>query len=389
MPSEEAAAHEPETFTVNVDGQVPDMASYVLAYFPQNVSAHPGDTVEFQWVDTGEPHTVTFGSLVDEAVASMAGADPMGPMSEEFEALPVLIDEATFEVSQAAAQPCYLTDSDPGTEACTADEQEQVPFDGNFTYYNSGWPEGAATFSVDIDPDTAPGIYNYLCLLHLPFMTGSIEVVAHETEIDTPEDVTARGEEELAPHVEAITEAVESAVPATPNDLFAGIVPMSDPISAANIFEPLDVTIPAGESVTWTIMGPHLMAFNAPPEAASLRSVTADGTVVLNMAGIGPAGGSPGMPAPPPEAEEAAGGTPEAGADADATPEATMDPNAPPPPPMVIDGGEWNGEGYYNSSLFPSFPPDLFAFKMAFTEPGTYPYQCLVHPGMNGTITVE
>jgi plastocyanin len=319
----------------------------------------------------------------------MAGADPDGPMPAEWEALPTLIDEETFEVGQAAAQPCYLTDADPGTEACAAEDQEQVPFDGNFTYYNSGWPEAAATFTVDIDPDTAPGTYNYVCLLHVPFMTGSIEVVASDTEVETPEDVTARGEEELAPHLDAITTAVESAEPASPNDIFAGVLSEADPIAGASVFEPSDVTIPAGDAVTWTIMGPHLMAFNAPPEAASIRTEADDGTVGLNMAAIGPAGGSPGMPAPPPEAADAASGTPEAGADAEATPEATTDASAPPPPPMVVDGGEWNGEGFYNSSLFPSFPPNLFAFKMAFTEPGTYPYQCLIHPGMNGTITVE
>ena len=59
------------------------------------------------------------------------------------------------------------------------------------------------------------------------------------------------------------------------------------------------------------------------------------------------------------------------------------------PPPMLVDGGEWDGEEYYNSGLFVSFPPNLMAFSLTFTEPGTYPYQCLIHPGMTGSVTVQ
>ena len=52
-----------------------------------------------------------------------------------------------------------------------------------------------------------------------------------------------------------------------------------------------------------------------------------------------------------------------------------------PPPP--VDAGTWNGEGFFNSGIM--FGGD---FTLSFSEPGTYEYDCLIHPGMQGTVTV-
>jgi plastocyanin len=385
--TEEAPAAEPQTYTVHVDGESDDYNSHMLAYFPRDVQVHAGDTVEFQWVDTGEPHTVTFGGLVDDAVAAPMSEDPDAPPAPEWEVLPVLINEETLEVPQSAGQPCFMREGEPGTDACSEEEQVAQPFDGGYSYYNSGWPEGAATFTVKIDEATPPGTYNYVCLLHVPFMAGTVEVVDSETEVETPEEAMARGEQELAAFVESLDPAVQGTQPPTAGDIIAGVFAM-DPVPGADVFIPESTTIAAGESVTWTMMGPHLVAFNAPPEAAGPRVEDEDGNVGLNMAALGPAGGSPGMP-PPPEGEPPAEGDAPTEESMDTTPEAAPAEEAEMPPPMVVDGGEWNGEDFYNSGLFISFPPNLFAFKLTFTEPGEYPYQCLIHPGMNGTITVQ
>jgi plastocyanin len=48
-----------------------------------------------------------------------------------------------------------------------------------------------------------------------------------------------------------------------------------------------------------------------------------------------------------------------------------------------VDAGTWNGEGFFNSGLM--FGGD---FIVRFSKPGTYTYECLIHPGMAGTITV-
>ena len=54
---------------------------------------------------------------------------------------------------------------------------------------------------------------------------------------------------------------------------------------------------------------------------------------------------------------------------------------APPPP---LDAGTWNGTGFLNSGFM-----DGGDFVMAFSKPGTYDYVCLIHPEMQGTVTVE
>ena len=69
-------AAEAQTFTVNVDAKTDKFNLATLAYFPNELSVHPGDTVEFKEIFTGEPHTVTFGTLVD---AGLAAVDKMGP----------------------------------------------------------------------------------------------------------------------------------------------------------------------------------------------------------------------------------------------------------------------------------------------------------------------
>ncbi len=53
-------------------------------------------------------------------------------------------------------------------------------------------------------------------------------------------------------------------------------------------------------------------------------------------------------------------------------------------------GSTYDGTGYVNSGLLfmlagKNTPP---IYKLTFTRPGTYEYDCLLHKGMDGTITV-
>jgi plastocyanin len=55
-------------------------------------------------------------------------------------------------------------------------------------------------------------------------------------------------------------------------------------------------------------------------------------------------------------------------------------------------GSTYDGTGFVNSGVLPlNMPPNSKAppsFKLTFTKAGTYTYYCLLHPGMDGTITV-
>ncbi len=79
----------PQTFRVQVDAKTPKFGATFSAYFPNELTARPGDTVQFKLVDTGEPHTVTFGTLVDQGLAAAAKAPPgEGDAVPELQKLP-------------------------------------------------------------------------------------------------------------------------------------------------------------------------------------------------------------------------------------------------------------------------------------------------------------
>jgi plastocyanin len=55
-------------------------------------------------------------------------------------------------------------------------------------------------------------------------------------------------------------------------------------------------------------------------------------------------------------------------------------------------GSSYSGTGFTSSGILPfQVPPGSKAppmYKLTFTTPGTFTYDCLIHPGMDGTITV-
>ena len=75
-------------------------------------------------------------------------------------------------------------------------------------------------------------------------------------------------------------------------------------------------------------------------------------------------------------------------------------PQASGPPKLVFNpkvafpsgGSTYNGTGFVNSGVLVfTVPPGSKApptFKLTFTQPGTYSYDCLIHPGMDGVVTV-
>ncbi len=115
----------------------------------------------------------------------------------------------------------------------------------------------------------------------------------------------------------------------------------------ADAFFPEDLTIHAGDTVVWSPGGFHTVAFGAPALIAQLRHsfITAvphqsgPPTLVYNPRVIFPSGGA-----------------------------------------------IYDGTGFVNSGLL--IAPKPHAFSLTFTKPGVYTYGCLVHPGMDGVITV-
>lgn len=393
----------PQNRTVRVDYSHDEFGSYFLEYFPREVTLRPGDTAVFKQTWTGEPHSVTMGTLVDDLMKLVEpyvqAAKEGGPIPEEEppeveeanKPLPYMFGESIDAVAQNAAQPCYLDSGVPPTDPDTACEKKAQPdFNGKQSYYNSGFipyeGSGGNEFKVRLSDDIEPGTYFYYCNYHGPFMSGKIKVVGKSASIPSQEEVNrkARDEiegmagplrEQIEKFEEGTLEVPEEEAPAYRNAGFlkpgtrrfqgnlSGLYAEDESIMGGiNEFLPKTKTVRVGEKVRWANLGMHTISFNV-PEYFPVISVEEDGKVVYNPQVIKPAGGVPDHPEP-------------------------YDFEGPPPEePLMIDGGTWDGEGFYSTGLIGWAP--YVVFEMEFAKKGSYKYACLIHPPMTGTITVR
>ena len=366
--SSDAGDGDAATYTVRADARPDDTPMFFLAFFPNTLQAHPGDTISFEFADTGEPHTAGAGAVVDDVFAAIesSGFDLTGdaPPPPEVEAafakVPLMFpDGPPDHLNQGAAQPCYQASGDvPIEEPCT--DQDVVDFDGTQALWNTGFVAGGESAEMKLADDIALGDYTIMCLVHGPEMTMDLTVVGADTEVPSADDVEAEGAEAMDAafaEQQAGADAVRAITDPTKAAAGAGSETATVPGGAA-VF-PENIGIAAGEKVTWAIVGPHTVSFNAPESARPLVVTAADGTVSLNQEAGGPAGWE-GPPPPPADAP----------------------PDGPPPP---VDAGSWNGEGFHSSTIL--FDPQTYTLQI--DTAGTYEYICLVHPDMEGTITVS
>ena len=129
--------------TVLVDYHYDQFNAVVAAYLPRVITARAGDAVVFKASWSGEPHTVTMGTLVDKPFRDVGwsflkNGPPFSqpPNTPEFKAAQDEINQfepqsSSFDIPQDAAQPCYLDEGLPPqdlTKACP--KRAQPAFDG-------------------------------------------------------------------------------------------------------------------------------------------------------------------------------------------------------------------------------------------------------------------
>lgn len=381
-----------QTLPIRVDAQTTPFATSWVSFFPSKVTARPGDTLEFTAEFTGENHTVTAGTLIDEVLEAEKKAGPPkdGPPPPEVEALlkklpPTFKEEEPKPgeefLAQAGNQPCFSATDDPPTEEPCPKAQQELPeeFTGKARFINSGFLADEDTFKIKLADDLKTGTYTFLCLIHGRDMREEVTVVAKSADIPTAEEVKAAGEKELGDFMAKLKPAADEVLTSLdPKKAKAGAFFEGEegaepvPNLGINVF-PTELSIKKGESVTWEVNGFHNVAFNAPEDARPWILKADDGTVSSNQKAFAPAN-SPKIPAPPapPEGEgEGGGGGGEEG----------------PPPQVKVDGGKWDGKGFMSSGVLLSFGPQL-VYTRTFTEAGTYKYICLIHPDMEGTVKV-
>lgn len=418
--------------TVLVDYRHDETETSLFDYFPKKVTVRPGDTVEFKQAWTGEPHSVSFGRIVetvlDPIIAVVQRVEKSGEIPkgepEEFRAfnMPFAIDEedgVPFAV-QNAAQPCYVAETDawPGDAKTPCPQRERPAFTGRDAIYSSGLIPyegvGENTFDMPIAEDATPGTYGFFCNVHGPLQYGEVEIVPKGTEIPSSREVAkaARQEAEartkgmVANHKAALAgktviggepgreeefETKGKRLIGLPSRFFDGGKIVHGII---NEFVPRNDRARVGQKVTWTFAGHHTISFNV-PKYFPIFTIGDDGTVTYNEKVSTPAGwpGPPEDPEPP-GGPEGSGPPPEGAPEGGEAPpgeepsDADEGPGGPPPErePHRVDAGNWDGKGFRSTGLDYSGGDE---FSVTFTRPGTYPFACLIHPSMVGTIVVK
>ena len=384
--SASSAASQPPSpggVTIQVDNRSDDLNFESISYFPKELTVAAGSTLTFHSNFQGEPHTVAFGASIDKALKVFDALSPEeqnGPPPPEVAALkiPFVIpddadfsDPASVKFNQSAAQPCIVAAGAfaPGVEPCPKPTAE--PFDGTQSFYNSGLLKDDATFEVPLADDLAPGSYSWICLFHGPEMRGKLTVVAKDdTSAQSADDVKAAGDKELADAVAKIKPELEKAkTDAKPGEVKAGVGIEDEPFGAIE-FVPKEVSIPVGGKVTWNLSF-HTVSFNASEDARPDVIQDSDGTWHFNAKSFTPVGYTP--PTPPTESGPPTGEGPPAS-------------DAGPPPALDVDGGTFDGAGFYSTGSVDNEGDVLFS--ITFSKAGTYKYICLIHPDMEGTVKV-
>jgi plastocyanin len=389
-----------EERTVLIDHRHDQFASAFLRYYPEQVKVRQGDAVRFKQAWTGEPHSVTFGRVVDELFSNM---DILEKYESEEEALAdgvsqEKIDEILgslgrvpgmtgdgYEVYQPGAQPCYIEDLgdipqwvDIETEeidedaACPEGGQEQPAFTGRHGLYNSGFipgeGKGANTFVLPVAEDAEPGTYMYYCNYHWTSMSGSVEIVEAGEAIPSQAEVNRQARKEIEEDAKVALEKIAEAetakvVEGSDGELelpLAGREADEEYAVIINEFLPSKIEAKVNEPVTWTFDGiAHTVSFNV-PKYFPVFEIEDDGEVVWNPKSYEPVGWK--VPERPEGSEEDE------------------------PEPRKVDVGKWNGSGGFRSSG--ALDPGE-TFTVTFTKAGTYAYACVLHPQMVGTVTVK
>lgn len=372
-------------YDVQVDATTPAFNLATVTYFPNALTAHPGDRIRFTAIDRGEPHTVTLGSIADDAVATYEklpkDAPPPDPLPTALLRLPAPFAgqlPSTMDLRRSAWQPCFLASGDPPTkDACTKEQQKQPDFGGH-TWYNSGFLPGGAVFSVKLAADIKPGTYRYLCMFHGPGMSGTITVVDASEPTPSPDETKAKGADQLKTIVKTLEPVVAKAkATVVPGEVLSGFFASDHSVpGSVTEFFPKVATVPVGGSLTWRIAF-HTLSFNAPSDAVDLVVTGTDGIYHLNNKAIFPTGW-PGTPIFVPGLDPAPGQPP---------PTAPPPGGGGPPPPQALDAGVWDGKGFRSSGLV--FAGSDIGYRITFSQPGTYTYRCLIHVDMEGTVKVS
>ncbi|MBI5670412.1 MAG: hypothetical protein HZC41_20655 [Chloroflexi bacterium] len=237
---------EPQTYTV-LAGGADVFNTAVLAFAPQSLKVHRGDTV--QWLISGF-HNIHFAETPTELIiAPEVNGQPLPQMNPAV-AFPNIENGGVFQGGDANSG-IGLDPTNP-----------------------------TVTFSLVMDVE--PGTYTYVCDIH-PGMVATITVVDDATAIPAPAEVLATGAAEQAMNAGTGVQAAVKAAMQPPSgaengeqQVKAGLQPG---VAAVLQFFPSISVIEAGQSVTWSVppgMEPHTVTWPPPPPGSDFTLIPQD-----------------------------------------------------------------------------------------------------------------
>ena len=314
-----------------------------LAFFPSAVTIRVGQSVTWKFHGF---HTVTFPG---------ATASPPFIVPEAGSTQPVLNDAAGNPFWWVGKAPRLLIDPSAlsGGAGRTISSPLDVRGSGLLRVISATPAHPAEPYTLRF---TKPGVYHYLCTVHQG-MRGTVRVLA-KARPTTAAAVAKRGADQLA----AVLRELKGLDAQTPPDAHTVLIG-SGSRSGAEIasFYPSSLTVNTGDVVTFTHNDPtdiHTVTFGPEPYTSAIEN------------GLFQPQGSPPT--------------------VFANPLFALSSDPPPVSPVPYDGTN-HGNGYINSGiLFPQqAPTGPHQYLVKFTKPGTYRYECVIHPNMDGTIIVR
>jgi len=297
----------PTTYVVQAGASGPANQD-ALIFAPQDVSVHQGDTITWSF---GGFHNVHFEENFVELIVMQDVNGTPTPSLNPAVAFPTGESGASFE----------------GGEFNTA-----IPI-----------LAGQGAFSLVMNAE--PGTYTYFCDIH-PGMAGTVTVVAADTAIPSPVDVTLQAGAEIGATIAqgmALFSEETAEYPIMPEGDENRVQAGAGEATSVQQFFPYTIVIDAGETVTWYIETP----------TREIHTVSWPSLYGQDFTPIEVEGGPPILAVGPALA------------------------------PMTESGSEI-GQGDSFSNVV---TPDA-EFSLTFTEPGVYPYVCNLHLGMQGTVVV-
>ena len=313
--------------------------SDVLSFFPSLVTVHVGDTVKWNFAGF---HTVTFpGKVV-----------PF-PFIRSFGKQPVTNDAAgnpffwSGVAPQLAIAPLSIAPLGPATIA----DPSQTRSSGLLRIFQSTQKHPAAPYALTF---TAPGTYKFLCAVHL-WMRGAIRVVGAGSAADTQATVAKKQQAQIAADV-ATLKTLDALKPSSNKVVWVGAGVRRGP--GITSFYPQTQTINPGDTVSFVQHDQsdiHTVTFGPPAYTTQIENTfVKPGRVPL----LNPLGA---LPSDPPGA------------------------------PLIYDGTN-HGNGFAGSGILTeagtNAPGATHVWNVKFTKAGTYRYECVIHPHMDGTIKV-